>query len=322
MGNEFQEGVAARIARAQTQIAARQLHRENMMALVLNSLTRGDHAGATAAARDAYGMDNAEEEKVRDLFYLHAPAAAPCPECGKPIPWEVNDRFQYRQNKCQSCAYAAIMAEKEKRLPELLRACGVPQRYHDACMSDFSENYRKMDLDRGYFFSGKPGTGKTHLLAAMFKKTVLDMQPELYTPESRTPWRHPVYSDFTYPMPHYDNDFPVFISAPELLVSIKATFNQRDGLTEKDIIDKYSEAAVLFLDDLGAEYSTEWATGVMFLLIDRRYNAQLRTHITSNLSLEELAGRLNDRVTSRIAGMCHVVKMSGRDRRLGLVRAA
>lgn len=189
-------------------------------------------------------------------------------------------------------------------------------------MEDFSGSFRKMDLSKGVFASGTPGTGKTHLFAAMFKKTVLDMKPDAGIIDGRIKNRHPVYFDFTYPSEYYESDFPLFINVPELLLSIKSTFGQREGSTEKDIIEKYASAPVLFLDDLGAEYSSDWAVGVMFLLADRRYNSKLLTHISSNLSLEELSGRLNDRVTSRIAEMCQVVKMTGRDRRLSLVRAA
>ena len=295
-----------------------------MLALAKNCLSTGDHEGATEAARNAGVMSREVEAKTLDLFYQHAPDPTRCPECGKPIPWEVNCYFQYWHYKCQSCAYTTIMAEKEKRLPELLRVCGVPQRFHEASMEDFSSAYRKMDLKQGFYISGTPGTGKTHLMAAMLKKTVLDMQPELYIPESRDPRRHPVYGEFSFPHSWGDNDFPLFVSAPELLLSIKSTFGQHDSLTEKEIIGKYSGAKVLFLDDLGAEYCSDWAVGVMFLLIDRRYNDKLLTHITSNLGLEELAGHLkNDRITSRISGMCEGLKMSGRDRRsnkISLVR--
>jgi DNA replication protein DnaC len=299
------------------------------MVSVKNCLSKGDYDGAKAAAKTLPWGDKVQLTKILDLFYQYAPAPDPCDVCGKPIPREVNDNFDYWQRKCQHCEYETIMAEKTRRLPELLRSGGVPERYWDASMDDFPPSYKKMDLAKGYYISGSPGTGKTYLMAAMFKKIILDMKPELrlHPEESRIARRHPVYDDFRYPtgpIGRFENDFPVFISAPELLLSIKSTFGQHDGPTEHDIIGKYSGAKILFLDDLGAEYSSAWATGVMFVLINRRYNENLLTHITSNFSLEELAGRLeNDRVTSRISGMCEGLKMSGRDRRLkSLVRAA
>ena len=38
--------------------------------------------------------------------------------------------------------------------------------------------------------------------------------------------------------------------------------------------------------------------------------------ITSNLNLSDLALRMNDKITSRIAGMCDIVKIEDKDWRL------
>jgi len=39
--------------------------------------------------------------------------------------------------------------------------------------------------------------------------------------------------------------------------------------------------------------------------------------ITSNLTLDEIAEKVGDRIASRIAGMCKVVEVRGKDRRIG-----
>jgi DNA replication protein DnaC len=111
--------------------------------------------------------------------------------------------------------------------------------------------------------------------------------------------------------------FPLFISVPELLLQLRGTFNKSDAETsEQELLEKYSNAKVLYLDDLGTEKPSDWAISTLFLLIDRRYSEMLRTVISSNLSLDQLADRLDDRIASRIAGMCEVVRMEGKDRRL------
>lgn len=308
-----------RLERVRLLLDARQRQSENTPTLVERLLAEGDYPQAAKAA-----FDVAPDEPGRwvDLFRKHAPAPTPCPDCGEPIPFELNLYFEFWQDRCQACKKKEVMAEKARRLPEIMRAGGVPERYRGADMSDFTDPLASIDPLKGRFFWGTPGTGKTRLMAAMFKKVVMAMQPHSFFPdENRKRW-HPVCGDFEYGSEHYPSDFPVFVSAAEMLLKIKSTFGHRDGPTENDIISKYAEAPVLFLDDLGAEYSTEWATSNIFTLIDRRYNNQRLTHISSNLNLEDMAGspgkpgRLNDRIASRIAEMCEVIDMSGSDRRL------
>ena len=82
------------------------------------------------------------------------------------------------------------------------------------------------------------------------------------------------------------------------------------------IIQRYSEADCLVLDDLGAEKTTDWSFSVLYLIIDNRYNNYKKTIITSNFALNQLAGKLgDDRIPSRIRAMCSIVKMDGDDRR-------
>ena len=117
------------------------------------------------------------------------------------------------------------------------------------------------------------------------------------------------------------------INTLELLAKIKATFrNESAGVTESEseIIDEFSGESrwvshpdgLLILDDIGVEKPSEWAQQTLFLIIDRRYQQLRKTVFTSNLSLDELSERLGDRITSRIADMCKVIEIKGKDRRV------
>ena len=124
--------------------------------------------------------------------------------------------------------------------------------------------------------------------------------------------------DFFWPNPY---SYPLFITVPELLLMIRNTFNRKTQHgenipTESDIIERYSDIDILYLDDLGTEKPSDWAIQVLYLLIDRRYSEMKRTIISSNLSLNEISDRLDDRISSRIAGMCEIIKMTGKDRRI------
>lgn len=97
-----------------------------------------------------------------------------------------------------------------------------------------------------------------------------------------------------------------FITIPELLFEIKETYNGKSQWTEKEILDGYSSVPVLILDDFGVERSTDWSFQILYMIINRRYENDLITIITSNWSTEELVDKLNedDRIPSRIVEMC------------------
>lgn len=100
-----------------------------------------------------------------------------------------------------------------------------------------------------------------------------------------------------------------FITANDLLTKIRSTYQKNATDTEQDIFSKYGEATLLVLDDLGVEKSTDWVYQVLYTIINYRYEHLLPTIITSNLSLDELANKLDDdRIPSRISRMGVITK--------------
>jgi len=122
-----------------------------------------------------------------------------------------------------------------------------------------------------------------------------------------------IHMMLSYPRMNYahciiDNNWK-FITVPELLIEIKKTYLPGSFISEFDVLDKYSEAEFLVLDDFGVEKTTDWTYQLLYTLINRRYENMKYTVITSNLSLEELAEKLDDeRLTSRIKAMCTIVE--------------
>jgi DNA replication protein DnaC len=72
----------------------------------------------------------------------------------------------------------------------------------------------------------------------------------------------------------------------------------------------------LVIDDLGARRPTDFAIDSVYRIVDRRWNHQQETLVTSNLSVQEIADRWDERIASRIASFGRVVKMDGPDQRL------
>lgn len=143
------------------------------------------------------------------------------------------------------------------------------------------------------FLFGGTGRGKTYAACAMLREHVVRQVQE----------RKPTYARFR--------------SLPELLLQLRSTYHRDSETTERDLLDYYSTVRLLVLDDVGAEKTTDAVRSSLYLLIDRRGNdSRLRTVITSNLSLEEIAVQHGQPIASRLAGMCRVIRMTGPDRRL------
>lgn len=104
---------------------------------------------------------------------------------------------------------------------------------------------------------------------------------------------------------------------------IKATslirwFRLRDPREEEREIERLSNVPVFVVDDLGVQKDSEHALSILYEILDRRdMNLRHGLIITSNLPLDLLAKKMgDDRITSRIAGMCRVVKVGGKDHRI------
>ncbi|WUH94588.1 ATP-binding protein [Streptomyces sp. NBC_00433] len=92
----------------------------------------------------------------------------------------------------------------------------------------------------------------------------------------------------------------------------------RHGVDSESEFRRYRDARLLLIDDLGADRKpTEFTEEVNFRLVNHRYEQHLPTLMTSNVGATDLAARLGDRVTSRLAEMCQRVVLKGHDRRRG-----
>jgi len=114
--------------------------------------------------------------------------------------------------------------------------------------------------------SGKTGSGKTHLAAAIGN--------------FRTSLGFP----------------PLFVVVPDLLDHLRATFNPNSPVSLDHRFEEVRTSPLLILDDLGTQSSTPWAKEKLFQLFNYRYVAELPTVITTSLSLNDIEDRLRTRM--------------------------
>lgn len=126
---------------------------------------------------------------------------------------------------------------------------------------------------KGLFITGPIGSGKTQLVSGIYNELKRQGKEVL------------------------------FFVVPDLLEQGKADlFVEGKG---RDVFAKAKKAEVLILDDLGAHNYTPWTINQLFTLINHRLNNGLLTIITTNLNLEDIDHRLDERIASRILELCN-----------------
>lgn len=193
--------------------------------------------------------------------------------------------------------YRRTAAEKRRNNPEpILSSIGIGRRHIHCSFETYQGKEKVVDVCKAFIenpadmvLTGAPGTGKTHLAAAILRELVRESHIR-------------------------DREAARFVPVPELLAEIRACYRD-GGPDERDIMDRYSSLPYLVLDDLGAEKTTEWSITTLYLIIDRRYRDMRPTIVTTNLTLEQIAATLSERISSRLAGG-KIVTLKGEDYRM------
>lgn len=129
-------------------------------------------------------------------------------------------------------------------------------------------------------FSGKPGTGKSHLAMSILK----------LVNEQKEPLRK-----------------CLFVSIDELMRRIRSSFDHEDSqYNEQDMVEMMIEADLLVIDDLGAETgaiasgktATDFTTRVLYAIINGRMTKP--TIFTTNLSSREMSQTYDSKLISRM----------------------
>ena len=114
-------------------------------------------------------------------------------------------------------------------------------------------------------YTGRYGTGKTHLAAAIANRA-LERGIDL-----------------------------IFQPVPDLLDQLRMSYGNVSE-TYEDRFEKYRTVPLLVLDDLGAQSPTAWAEEKLYQIINYRYVNKLPTVITSNVNMRDVDGRIASRL--------------------------
>ena len=256
-------------------------------------------------------LNTLHEYKSQSKHCSDCPSLAACKNILKgyyPVLQADEHRIHLSYVKCNQL----IMAEKNRRQRELIKSLYVPEEILQATYDDIdpdvkhrgqaiSEIARFIDElnqgipEKGIYFAGPFGVGKTFMLGALANK-----------------------------LKEY-NRSTLLVYMPEFVQEIRSSI-QDQSISEK--IAVFKEVDVLMLDDIGAEPLSPWFRDeILGSILQYRMMRKLPVFFTSNYTMDQLEEEIAvsnrgqvetlkaGRIMERIRQLSHEVHMGGKNRR-------
>ena len=134
----------------------------------------------------------------------------------------------------------------------------------------FTDSCIKSEMKNGLIIYGNIGYEKTYLAACIANKMI------------------------------EQNKIALMEKSSSIIDRIKASFN-KEGLSETQIIELYSNVDMLIIEDFGNENLSKWALEKLYKIISNRYDNELPIVITTRYNKEQLIEQLSTENDTEIA---------------------
>lgn len=195
-----------------------------------------------------------------------------------------------KQEREKEAAEARALKEQQEaqaRIEYRLNKAGIPLRFRDRNLdnyiADTPEKQRSLSIARNYsenfkeyrktgktlIFSGKAGTGKSHLAIAIAQSV----------------------------MPRYT---ALYINALDAVRMIRDTWRKDSQMSETQVLEMLGSIDLLIIDEIGVQYGTDNEQMLMFDIINRRYRDAMPIILLTNLGKDGLSEYLTERSFDRL----------------------
>jgi DNA replication protein DnaC len=215
--------------------------------------------------------------------------------CASHGEYEAYNYFRGHWNGCPKCDQERKERQRREYEEELdrqrhqnrLKASGIEGRFLRARFSSFEATtpaQRKAltavqeyghaftrDTKSTLWLIGPPGTGKTHLGAALVHEVI----------EQHKLWAR-------------------IITPRQIVRQLRATWRRESEQTEEEVIDDLASDALLVLDEVGVSFGSDGELVQLFDVLDARYRRERPTLVISNLPHTAIKEALGDRLYDRL----------------------
>lgn len=182
----------------------------------------------------------------------------------------------------QKCTFASF---NKSCYPDVIDpVLGISQKEHMTNVFEYCKAWAK-DFSRssnGIIMLGQTGLGKTHLSLAIASTVI-------------------------------DKGYKVYYNSVQNIMNILEKEHFGRSKAEESIDEDLYESDLLILDDLGAEFSTQFTVSQLYNILNTRMINALPTIISTNLTMHEIETKYSQRIASRIIGSAMPIQFCGKD---------